>query len=631
MMHSAAHPRSTGGAWRFRPQALAIGIALASSSQLLQAATWQANEEWSLTTNTTLSLGTSWSLEDADAFQMTAADAASIGKRGTGSNYNADNGKLNFGKGDTISTVYKGLSEFDLNDGSQGAFVRFKYWYDHALETGNGDFEQFDDSGWQDLAKFKGFEVLDAYVWKDFEVADHALGVKLGNHVLSWGEALFLQNGVNAINPLDVSAFNRPGVELKEGQLPVEMLSFNFDLSDTLSLEGFWQYNFRPSVFDGCGTFFSIADNLQEGCANDYMVAGGISTTANTLLDFDPAAGAAVNAQRERYLRRTATDYASDTGQYGMAMHYLIESMGDADLGLYYMNYHSRTPTLQGVIARSAAAAGPNVNLNTGDYSNVYPEDIRMFGASLNGVIGDTATFGELSYRPNLPLTYNGADFVSLLAGARDTSIMLMSAAELAAARGTEVQGYERKPVTQFSLGAVDTTSNVLGANRLSLAGEVGFNWISDLGDERFGRAGAFGRTEYASATTGVTCPAPTATAGRYAGGMTQAQANAVVDNYCNTDGVFTDFSWGYRLRAALAYESLLPATVITPALSWRHDVEGYGPNFQEGQQAVGLSLTFDYRNDYSLEFAYNEFLGSNEFSTIDDRDFASVNLKVSF
>ncbi|HCL3330073.1 TPA: DUF1302 family protein, partial [Pseudomonas aeruginosa] len=31
------------------------------------------------------------------------------------------------------------------------------------------------------------------------------------------------------------------------------------------------------------------------------------------------------------------------------------------------------------------------------------------------------------------------------------------------------------------------------------------------------------------------------------------------------------------------------------------------------------------------LELAYNSFFGSNEFSTVDDRDFASVTLKASF
>ncbi|MDG9925118.1 MULTISPECIES: DUF1302 domain-containing protein [unclassified Pseudomonas] len=613
-----------------RPTLLALGVALATLGSTAQAATWQVGGDWSLTTNTTLTLGTSWALEDADKGLLTKADAASIGKVGRGINYNGDDGKLNFEKGDTISTVFKGLSDFDLNDGSQGAFVRFKYWYDHALETGDGDFREFDDSGWQDLARFKGFEVLDAYAWKDFEIAERRLGVKVGKQVLSWGEALFLQNGINAINPLDVSAFNRPGVELKEGQLPVEMLSFNFDLADSLSVEGFWQYNFRPSVLDGCGTFFSGNDNVQEGCQFDAMIGGGLATTDITTR---PDAGALPPAQRmlgERYLQRTGTDWARDTGQYGLALHYVIEALNDADLGLYYANYHSRTPQLNGVISRQAPLAGgnPGTNLNTGDYYTVYPENIRLFGTSISGVVGSTAVFGELSYRPNLPLGYNPADLVGILVGQATTPIQPMTPAELAAARGSTVEGYKRKEVWQFSLGATDTVSNVLGAQRLAWAGEIGANWIGSLDpqDERYGRAGSFGRTP---PTDGAICTA--ATAFGAPGGLSAAELAAYNADNCNTDGLMTDFSWGYRLRLALNYEDLLPATVITPSLNWRHDVEGNGPNFQEGQQAAGLALTFDYRNNYSLELAYNAFFGSNEFSTIDDRDFASVTVKASF
>lgn len=595
-----------------RPSLLALCVA-AGISPPAQAATWQLNDDWSATTNTTLSLGTSWALENPDKHLLTGADARSIGREGSGINYNGDDGKLNYRRNDTISTLFKGLTDLDVQDGSQGVFLRFKYWYDQAMENGNGDFQKFDDSGWQDLAKFKGFENLDAYVWKDFQVADRKLGVKVGKQVLSWGEALFLQNGINAINPLDVSAFNRPGVELKEGQLPVEMVSFNYDLADSLSLEGFWQYNFRPSVLDGCGTFFSANDNIAEGCQVDYMVSGGTGTTAQALA-------------QGRYLQRSATDYPSDTGQYGLAMHYVIEALNDADLGVYYANYHSRTPLINGVIARTGPVSATRTNLNSGDYFTVYPEDIHLFGLSMSGVVGTTALFGELSYRPNMPLGYNPADVVALLSGQANTPIQPMTGAELASARGDEVQGYVRLPVWQLSLGATDTVNNVLGATRLAWAGEAGANLIQGIGEDRLGRAGSFGRTP---PTNGVQCSA--ASAAGTPGGVTAGQlADYNADN-CNTDGLMDHFSWGYRLRLALNYEDLLPATVVTPSVNWRHDVQGYGPNFQEGQQAASLALTFDYRNNYSLELAYNSFFGSNEFSTVDDRDFASVTLKASF
>ena len=126
------------------------------------------------------------------------------------------------------------------------------------------------------------------------------------------------------------------------------MFSFNYDLTDAVSLEGFWQYNFRPSVLEGCGTFFSSNDSLQEGCGADKLIAGGISSTANSSVENALDVPAALRPASERYLQRTATDWASDNGQYGLAMHYLIDSLNNADLGLYYLNYHSRTPVLSG-------------------------------------------------------------------------------------------------------------------------------------------------------------------------------------------------------------------------------------------------------------------------------------------
>jgi hypothetical protein len=591
---------------------LASAIVLANSSQL-QAASFEVGDEWNLSVNTTLSLGTSWALQGADKALVTKADAASIGKRGEGINYNGDDGRLNFDKGDTISTVFKGITDLDLNDGSQGAFLRLKYWYDDYLERHNGDFTEFDDSGWQDLAKFKGFEVLDAYVWKDFDIAGHKLNAKVGNQVLSWGEALFLQNGINAINPLDASAFNRPGVELKEGQLPVEMISLNFDLTDAMSLEGFWQYNFRPSVLDGCGTFFSVGDNQQEGCQFQTLITGS-GTTAQNLV----AGG---------YIPRGSTEWPKDTGQYGLAMHYVFEDWNNTDLGLYYANYHSRTPVVNGFVTTGTTSA---TLLNHSSYLTAYPEDIRMLGVSLSSVVGTAAVFGELSYRPNQPLTFNGNDTIAVFATRAGNTPQLSAQEAAALVPGSEYQGYKRLPVWQFSLGATDTASNVLGAERFAWAAEAGANWVDNIDGQRFGRAGAFGRTPPTSGNTSQ-CVGNAPASGIGSGGLNQAEINTYNAKYCNTHGLVDHFSWGYRARLSLTYEGLLPATTVTPALTWRHDVEGYGPNFQEGQQAAGASLTFDYRNNYSLELAYNAFFGSNDFSTLDDRDFASVTVKTSF
>ncbi|MCK8667760.1 DUF1302 domain-containing protein [Pseudomonas azerbaijanoccidens] len=587
-----------------RPQPLALAI-IAVLTGPACATTFDINEDWSLSTKTTLSLGSSWSTQGPDKSLMTRANALQAqGVQANGTSVSADDNRLNFEKGDPISQVFKGLTDFSLDGQGQGAFIRFKYWYDHAYETRQGRFKDFDDSGWDDLSKFKGFEMLDAYVWKDFQIAEHPLSVKVGNQVLSWGESLLIQNGINVINPLDVSAFNRPGVEIKEGQLPVEMVSFSFGLTDTTNLEGFYQYNWQPSVLDGCGTFFASSDAIQKGCGPLYL--------SQVLTDQQMQASGL-------YAPSRGNESPSDNGQFGFALRQMIPALNDAEAAIYFINYHSRLPYFT-LDAKNTAVRGTFPGgVQPPTYAAAFPEDIRLYGISLNGVEPNTgiSLAGEVSYRPNMPLAINAPDInVAVITGAAGSSwVQLPTGFNIN--RGDRYDGWERKGVWQATASATQAIDNVLGATRLSLFGEAGVVHIDDLGDERLGRNAAFGRS---STRNGTPC---------------NTVASGVTNQYCTDKGFATDWSWGYRLRASLEYSDVLPGINLIPALNWRHDVEGYsydpqGP-FQEGQQAMGVSLTGTYMNDYSVELAYNAFFGSNDYSTLDDRDFASVSFKADF
>ncbi|KQZ83571.1 DUF1302 domain-containing protein [Pseudomonas sp. Root562] len=587
-----------------RPQPLALAI-IAVLTGPACATTFDINEDWSLSTKTTLSLGSSWSTQNPDKSLMTRANALQAqGVQANGTSVSADDNRLNFERGDPISQIFKGLTDFSLDGQGQGAFIRFKYWYDHAYETRNGRFKDFDDSGWDDLSKFKGFEMFDAYVWKDFQLADHPLNVKVGNQVLSWGESLLIQNGINVINPLDVSAFNRPGVEIKEGQLPVEMVSFSFGLSDTTNLEGFYQYNWRPSVLDGCGTFFASSDAIQKGCGPLYL--------SQVLTDQQMQASGL-------YAPSRGNESPSDNGQFGFALRQMIPALNDAEAAIYFINYHSRLPYFT-LNAKNTAVRGTFPGgVQPPTYAAAFPEDIRLYGISLNGVEPNSgiSLAGELSYRPNMPLAINAPDInVAVITGAAGSSwVQLPTGFNIN--RGDRYDGWERKGVWQATASATQAFDNILGATRLSLFGEAGVVHIDDLGDERLGRNSAFGRS---STRNGTPC---------------NTAASGVTNQYCTDKGFATDWSWGYRLRASLEYSDVLPGINLIPAVNWRHDVEGYsydpqGP-FQEGQQALGVSLTGVYMNDYSVELAYNAFFGSNDYSTLDDRDFASVSFKADF
>lgn len=589
---------------RFTLQPLTLAL-LASMAAPSHAISYEFNDSLRLATKTTLTLGSSWALDNPDSSLMTRANALRAqGVTANGTGISADDNRLNFDQHDAISQNFKGLTDFSLDGGDRGAFVRFKYWYDHAYQTGNGRFKQFDDSGWDDLAKFKGFETLDAYLWQDLEIAERPLSLKAGKHVLSWGEAQLIQNGINIINPLDVGAFSKPGVEVKEAQLPVELLSFSFGLAENLNLEGFYQYNWRPSVLDGCGTFFAPSDVIQPGCGPLYL--GQVQTDQQM-----QAAGL--------YATPRGNQSPSDSGQFGFALRSMIPALNDAEAGLYFVNYHSRLPYFS-LNARDTSKPGSFPGgIQAPSYGAIFPEDVRLYGFSLSGMEPHSgiSLAGEVSYRPNMPLSINAPDVNTAVIGGAAGSSWVELPAGFNANRGDRFDGSVRKPVWQMTGSATQAIDNVLGATRLSLFGEAGVVQVGDLGDARLGRNAAFGRSA------------------RRDGKACNTQASGATNEYCTDDGFTTEWSWGYRLRASLEYSDVLPGISLVPAVNWRHDVEGYsydpGGPFQQGQQAIGLSLGVNYLNDYSLELGYNEFFGSNDYSILDDRDFVSVSLKADF
>lgn len=570
------------------------------------------NKDWKFETTTNISLGQSISTQAPSSQLLYNPDSIKTGRVGNSIDVNGDNGRVNFDKYDAISQIIKGYTEFKFNGPQQGAVISTKYWYDHAYETGHGDLYAFDDSTWPRLAKFKGIDLWDAYIWKNFKFNnDQSLNLKLGKHTLNWGKSQFFQNGLNSVSAFDYAAMNRPGGDPRERVIPVEMFSFAADLNKHLKFEGFYQFKFRPSVVDGCGTFFEISDLVPESCGPLIITAG---------LD-DKSTEGALAAQS--YIPRTASQMARDSGQYGFALKQTLPSLNNAELGMYFANYHSRLTHFDGT---NVTALGPK-NFHTSTIYSTYPEDIKMYGLSLAGKVGTTSVFSELSYKPDMPLHFNSPDLVYYQVLANDTPFTQPG---VRGGLGDHVEGYASLPVTQFSLGAADSVNNVLGANTFNWAAEFAVNHIDNIGNNRLGRSGAFGRSEL---STGAYDPVSKAnqctTYGT--GNLSNEDVDRMNELYCNRDGFYNTWSMGYRVRGALSYKDALPATVITPSLTFRHDVSGYGPNFQEGQMSVGAAVSATYQNKYTAELAYTNFFGSNDFSVIDDRDFASLVFKMNF
>jgi hypothetical protein len=608
-------------AWSLAALPLAIGLASFTGSA--NAITYNFGEVQAQF-DSQLSVGASMSTQSADKrFIHIATSRDGVPQNGEAAGRTSDDGRLNYDAGDVFSKIFRGVHDLELSYGDSGAFFRGKYWYDFETKDGSQRFYDIDDSGRPPLVKGAGTALLDAFVYHNYTIGNTPGNVRLGRQVVSWGESTFIQNSINSINPVDVAAFRRPGAEIKEGLLPVEMLYISQGLTDNLSMEAFYQLKWAPFAIDNCGTFFG-SDTLATGC-NDRLVVGGSDNPQGQ----QPAFLIINRADKDRE--------ASDDGQFGVAFRYYAAQLNDTEFGFYAMNYHSRAPLYSSIAGVPPATpfGNPIVGIDgrssPAGYFFEYPEDIRLYGVSFATNVAGTALSGEVSYRPNQPLQINTADqsrlaLVSAATGQDNThrgiSIGLGGI-------GSEITGYERKEVYQAQITAIHFVERVLGASRLALVGEVGVNYVGSLGDTtKFGRDSLFGQSPYVASDVGP----PGVVAGQCSSfqGTAPAGRSPNAASWCENDGFVTPWSSGYRVRASLDYSNVFAGINLSPNLTWSHDVDGYGPNFTENAKAVNIGLNADYGNKYTASLSYTDFF-DGKYNTNVDRDFASASVSVNF
>ena len=482
-----------------------ISSALAISASLL-AVPAVAGEfqwgDWEGSFNSQISIGAGWRMSDMEPRLVTPGNAPGFGEASTST---ADDGDLNYKDGEAYSIILKGVHDLELRKGDFGVFLRGKYWYDMALADdkrphGNSvnlytPDQSLDDSQFDDYAQASGLELLDAFVYGTFYLGENGmpLDLRLGRQVASWGESTFIQNGINSINPIDVSAFRRPGAEIKEGLLPVAMFTISAGLTDALSFDAFYQLEWEKTVIDGCGTYFSTADVAATGC--------NVVTLTNFLND-------QANMANGLFITRIPDIEPSDSGQYGISLRYFAEKLAGSEFGIYYMNYHSRIPYLGGV-----ASLNPGVPLEVippafvdllgyplppfipGDlavplgggnpqYFAEFPEDIELFGVSFATNFWGFAVSGEVSYRPDFPVQINTTELLQGAVGLAPWSTVtpiILDLVQQEGRWGVMASGFDRLPVTQAQVTFIRFFDQVLGASRLSFAAEFGGNWVGSL------------------------------------------------------------------------------------------------------------------------------------------------------
>ncbi|MGO4313444.1 DUF1302 domain-containing protein [Pseudomonas sp. KB_15] len=625
--------------WFSRPARLPLAVSLASTLAAPAFGVTFNIGEIEGQFDSALSVGASWSMREADP------DLIGANNGGNGLSQATDDSHLNFKKGETFSKIFKGIHDLELKYGDTGAFVRGKYWYDFELKDESRPFKDIDDHNRKEGAKSAGAQILDAFVYHNYSISEQPGSVRLGKQVVSWGESTFIGGGINTINPIDVSAFRRPGAEIKEGLIPVNMFYVSQSLTEHLSAEAFYQLEWDQTVVDNCGTFFAQPDTIADGCTDNLRVLRKASSLSPAALGALSQFGVNVNEEGVLVPRGPDRD-ADDDGQYGLSFRYFAEQM-NTEFGAYLINYHSRSPVFSSTSATQAQlntinAGLPNVpalgasnpaNLRSlavagsSNYFVEYPEDIHLYGLSFSTTLPTgTAWSGEVSYRPNLPVQMNTTDI--LFTGVDSLGGLFSNASLLSGPAGQDVHGYRRKEVTQFQTTFTHFFDQVMGASRLTLVGEIGVAHVGGLestSDVRYGRDPVFGPGPLPATGSINTCVALNT------GALGSANAQNV-SKYCENDGFVTSTSWGYRMRALWEYNDVFAGVNLKPSIAWSHDVHGYGPNglFTEGAKAASLGVDAEYNNTYTTSLSYTDFFGG-KYNTSIDRDFLALSFGMNF
>ena len=319
------------------------------------AADWRTGD-WLINWDNTLTYGVSLRLDNPDQRII------GLSNGGSAFSVNGDDGNLNYDTG-LFSNLFQITSELEVEYKNFGLFARGWGFYDYENEKRPRERTPLSEPALDRVGKRA--ELRDAYAWYKFRIGAQPAQIRAGRQVVSWGESTFIQGGLNVINPVDVTALRTPGAELRNALLPVGLVWGSFSLTTNTAVELFYEYEWDEVEIDPPGSYFSTNDFAGDG-GEVVFLGFGSSPDIPPFPDPTDPTRPFLGVPRERDVQ------ADDTGQYGAALRWLVPGLGETEFGFYYMNYHSRLPTINaqtgtpdGVLHFTGAVAATTAALTT--------------------------------------------------------------------------------------------------------------------------------------------------------------------------------------------------------------------------------------------------------------------------
>ncbi len=600
---------------------------------------------------------------------------------------NADNGNLNYDKGDVVNAAIRFAPRLQLTHEYFGIDIGALAFYDPV----NYELDDYHPSNSQDNNGFQprhtrrskavrravGADVvlLDAYVTTQIPLpGERELSVKAGNQLLSIGTStLLVLNSLNTVNPPDTNRLFVPGADVRDVFQRVPLLTLGASLNDSVSVMGFYQFLFRPAEIPAMGTYYSVNDAASIGSSYNMLLFGKVREDPFNLAG---AAGrtpgnAELLSNAGRTLFRDETVEPDDGGQFGFTLSYLATGLNNTSFDLAYLRLHSRLPigsfyaaekgcshdstsSAQALLACRGFSVTPlgvePLPIDTVRYYLEYPEDIDTFGFSFASSLGEVAWTGEVVYRPNQPLQVDPTDvgFAALQpifpAQTLDFGVIAIPGRRVAVPDyietvyrgntnvqpGQVIHGYERFETLNYNTSFLllsGASENPFGADQMTTLLEIGAYQVLDLPSLEQLQIATPGVLYHHSAgvdSTGNANPDQLAT----------SAARRLNPTY-QASGFATDFSWGYRLLLGLSYEDVLPRIRLAPQFTFFHDVNGRAPlpsgEFIQNRRQASAGVMMVYGDSLSANVRYTWFLGGGVANLLSDRDNIQVNLSYDF
>nr|MBP6760142.1 DUF1302 family protein [Thauera sp.] len=438
-----------------------------------------------------------------------------------------------------------------------GARISAAGWYDHAyrdrsVSSPAGQATSYNNNRFNDqVNRFvhgPSGEVLDAFVWSNFDLGSVPVNVKLGRHTVVWGEGMFI--GAHAISygqsPVDgMKAVSSPGIETKETFLPINQLTFKAQVTDKLSLAGQYALDWKATRVPYAGTYLMGADN-----------APGVDRFA--LTPCNPALG----PYSCLAMANTAVKTSGDKN-WGLSARLDVDAI-DSTLGAYYRQFNDTNPET-GIQLTSFAPVSAPYNTILGaalpsTFRFVYPAATKLWGLSLSKSVGPVSVGSEVSWRKNAHLN-SVASYTSTSTGATGDTFH-------AVVNGT--YGLPKTPLWDTG----------------TLIGELAYSRLLKVtGNEQLYR--------------GV----------GYAGCVRLGTSGATAQPGDVTDTCSTKNYWELALRFTPQYLGVLPSLDVSVPVTVSYGLKGSAATGGGGFEgllkwSIGIAATYASKHEFSLTYA---------------------------